>query len=367
MSSLDHTYAVILAGGGGTRLWPKSRNQTPKQFLKMMGDDTLIQKTTKRIAQLIPPERVIVVTNELYQQDVINQLPNVPKENIICEPQKRDTALAMLTGAIFAKNLDKDAVVVNLASDHIVTNEPEFLRVITAAAEVAADTDYLVTVGITPTFPSTGFGYIKIAEDIKRLDRGMTLFRVESFTEKPNEATARGFISTGKFYWNANNYVWKVETLLEAFERHMPDMLKLANTLSGLSSKDFHKKLADVYEKAESISIDYAISEKADNLALIPGDFGWNDVGDWKIVYDLEKKNLSGNVILGESQEVHTLSIESHNNLIHTNGRLVALVGIDDMVIIDTDEILMIVPKNQSQDVKRLVNRLKEEKKQEYL
>ncbi len=367
MNHLDHTYAVILAGGGGTRLWPKSRTQTPKQFLKLLGDNTLIQQTANRINKLIPWERIIVVTNELYQKDVKEQLPNVPEQNVICEPQKRDTALAMLVGSLFAKNLDPKAVVVNLASDHAVANEAEFIRVITAASQVATESDYLVTVGITPTYPSSGLGYIKIGEDIKKLDHGLTLFKVASFTEKPNEATARGFISTGKYFWNANNYVWNVNTIEQAFQKHMPEMWQQAQVLLELSPPKFHSQLENLYQQAEAIAIDYAISEKADNLVLIPGDFGWDDIGDWKVVYDLEKKNISGNVILGEGTNIHTLSIESHNNLIHTSGRLVAIVGVDDLVVIDTDEILMIVPKSRTQDVKKIVTRLKEEKQKEYL
>lgn len=367
MSFLDHTYAIVLAGGGGTRLWPKSRKQSPKQFLRLIGKDTLLQVTVSRINKLVPSERIIIVTNQLYRDEVVSLLPEVPSDNIIAEPEKRDTALAMLTGALYARSKDPEAVVINCASDHVVTNESEFIRVMKAAAEVANDNDYLVAVGITPTFPSTGFGYIKIGDDLKKLDRGLSLFKVESFTEKPNEATARAFISTGKYFWNANMYVWRAKVLVEAFQKHHPELLESANKLLDLKGEGFIGHLPDVYKDAQAISIDYAISEKADNLVLIPGDFGWNDVGDWRVVYDLETKDLSGNVVLGEGSEVHALSIESHNNLIHTNGRLVALVGINDLVVIDTDEILMICPKNKTQEVKRLVDRLKEEKRQEYL
>lgn len=367
MSHLDHTYAVILAGGGGTRLWPKSRKQTPKQFLKLVGNDTMMQIAANRITQMIPWDRVIVVTNALYKEEVQRQLPNVPKQNVIAEPAKRDTALAMLVGALYAKSLDPDAVVVNMASDHIVTNQTEFLRVMKAAAKVAYRKKELVTVGISPTRPATGFGYIKISEDLEKLAKGLSLFKVESFTEKPNESTARGFIATGKYFWNANMYVWSSETLSEAFREHMPKMYEQTKHLDQLDADAFHKALPAIYEKAEAISVDYAISEKANNLVLIPGDFGWDDVGDWKVVYDLETKDISGNVIVSDHKENHTLAIASHNNLIHSDGRLVAMVGVDDMVVIDTEEILMIIPKERSQDVKKIVERLKEEKKEEYL
>jgi mannose-1-phosphate guanylyltransferase len=367
MSELNHTYAVILAGGGGTRLWPKSRNKTPKQFLKLAGKETMLQVTAARITSLIPWERIIVVTNAAHIKEVREQLPEVPSQNIIAEPKKKDTALAMLVGSLYAKTMDPKAVIINQASDHIVTDKNEYTRVMKAAAQVASKKDYLVTVGITPTFPSTGMGYIRISEELEKLGQGLFLFKVNGFTEKPATATARAFISTGKYFWNANMYVWSVEAIENAFKKHMPQMHQLTSKLSGLSGEKFQAALPKIYSQAEAISIDYAISEKSDNLVLIPGDFGWNDVGDWKIVFELGAKDLAGNVVISEHNNMPTLAINSQRNLIHANGRLVALIGVDDMIIVDTDEILMVVPKSRSQDVKKIVERLKEEKKEEYL
>ncbi|MBU0576742.1 NTP transferase domain-containing protein [Patescibacteria group bacterium] len=367
MSALDHSYAVVLAGGGGTRLWPKSRNKNPKQFLKLVADKTMIQEASNRITKIIPWNRVIVVTNKLYEQEVKEQLPDVPALNIIAEPKRRDTALAMLVGSLCAKSLDPDAVIVNVASDHTLTNEKEYVRVMKAAIKTAAENEHLVTVGIIPTTPSTGFGYIKIGEHIQKLNQGLSLFKVDSFTEKPNKATAGAFISTGKYFWNANMYVWSAKSICAAFEKHMPKMYTLTRELSQKSAQKFHKALPEIYKQAENISIDYAISEKADNLVLIPGDFGWNDVGNWRVVYDLGTKDLSGNVVISESEKALALSIEAHNNLMHTNGRLIAIIGVDDLVIIDTDEILMIAPKNRSQEVRKLVDRLEQEGREEYL
>ena len=367
MNPLDHTFAVILAGGGGTRLWPKSRDKTPKQFLKLTGKDTMMQVAAARVTKLVSWDRVIVVTNQKYRDEVRHQLPEVPEENIIAEPEKRDTAMAMLTGALFAKSKDPQAIVINSASDHVVTDEKEFVRVMKSAIDVAAKGESLVAVGITPTFPSSAFGYIRIGSELEKLDKGLSLFKVDTFIEKPNVATAQAFISTGRYFWNANMYVWSAQALQDAFAMHMPTLHDLTRSLESLSPTEFHAALPQVYGEAESISIDYAISEKADNLVLIPGDFGWNDVGDWKVVYDLGTKDLAGNVVVGEGDQVHTLAIASQNNLIHANGRLVALVGIDDMIVVDTSEILMIVPKSRSQDVKKLVERLKEEGKKEYL
>lgn len=367
MTQTDHTYAVLLAGGGGTRLWPKSRNKTPKQFLRLFGDETMLQYTVQRVRKLVPWERLIIVTNEKYRSEVEKQLPDVPKLNIIAEPEKKDTALAMLVGSLYAQSLDPEAVVINSASDHVVADVNEFVRVMQAAVRVASKKENLVTVGITPSRPATGFGYIKIGEDLAKLDRGLSLFTVASFTEKPNEATARGFISTGKYFWNANMYVWSAEALVSAFKTYLPRLYESTKILSGLTGSAFAKKLPKIYAAAETISIDYAISEKATNLVLIPGDFGWNDVGDWKIVYDLERKDISGNVIVSDDAEAQVVALASYDNLIHANGRLVALVGVNDMIVVDTDEIVLVIPKSKSQDVKKIVEHLKAKGTTEYL
>lgn len=367
MSDNNHAYAVILAGGGGTRLWPKSRNKTPKQFLKLTSKHTMMQVAAQRLTKIVPWERMIVVTNQSYIDEVREQLPEIPPENIIAEPKKKDTAMAMLAGALFAQNQDPDAVIINGASDHVVPNEKEFVRVMKAAVNVAEQSDQLVTVGITPTMPSSAFGYIKIGTELEKLEPGLPLFKVASFTEKPNVATAQAFISTGKYFWNANMYVWSARTLVAAFKAHMPSMYEIAQPLMGVTAEQFHANLNEVYDQTDAISIDYAISEKASNLVLIPGDFGWDDVGNWDVVYELGKKDLAGNVVISDHETVHTLAINAKNNLIHTNGRLVALYGLDDLIVIDTDEILMIVPKSKAQDVKKLVERLKEEEREEYL
>ena len=363
---MNHVYFVILAGGGGTRLWPKSRKKNPKQFLKLAGKETMMQVAVQRATKLVGWDKIIVVTNQKYMDEVKHQLPEVPAINIIAEPDKKDTALAMLVGTLYAKSLDPDAIVANQASDHVISDEREFVKVMKAALTVASEKQHLVTVGITPTYPSSAFGYIKIKTDLKRVE-GATVFTVANFTEKPNIATAQAFISTGKYFWNANMYVWSADALIQAFEKYQPKTADLTKPLLTQSGQSFHDALPEIYHQAEAISIDYAISEKADNLLLVPGDFGWNDVGDWKVVYDLGTKDLNENVIISDSNQTPTLTIESQRNIIHTDGRLVSLIGVDDMIVVDTDEILMIAPKSRSQDVKKLVERLKEEKKEEYL
>lgn len=369
MNHDSHVFAVILAGGGGTRLWPKSRNETPKQFLRLMGKQTMIQVTAQRLREIVPWDRMIVVTNKKYEAQVAELLPEIPKQNILAEPEKKDTAIAMLVGSLFAHNLDPEAVVVNAAADHVLTDDAEYTRIMRAATDVAAQNKYLVTVGITPKFASTAFGYIKISDSLSHRSRSISLFNVSNFTEKPNEATARAFLATGKYFWNANMYVWSSQSIIKAFEELQPEIWKSASSLLKKSPAEFVSAMPKVYQQIEPISIDYAISEKADNLVLIPGDFGWDDIGEWLVVYNLGQKDLAGNVIMSDSDQDHlpTLAVESHNNLIHSNGRLVALLGVHDMIVVDTPDIVMIAPKSRSQDVKKLVTRLKEAKRSEYL
>ena len=363
----SHVFAVILAGGGGTRLWPKSRTATPKQFLKLTSSKTMMQVAADRLHRMVSWEQMIVVTNKIYLAEVKRQLPKVPALNIIAEPEKRDTALAMLTGALFAKSIDSDAVVLNAASDHVMIDETEVVRVLTHAIDVATKESSLVTVGITPTYPHTGFGYIKSGKTIRNLESDLALYKVDGFKEKPDFMTAQKFIAAGKYYWNANMYVWKASDLKIAFEKYMPSLLKLTEGLDKLQPKAFHAALPAIYERAEAISIDYAISEKADNLVLIPGDFGWNDVGDWSVVYDLTPKDENQNVIMHDNPDCETLVVDSTKNFVHSNDKLIALLHVNDMIIIDTDEILMICPKNKSQDVKKLVEKLKAENQKKYL
>lgn len=367
MEKNKHLYAVILAGGGGTRLWPKSREKTPKQFLKPFGEESLIQLAFRRVTKLVDFSRVIVVTNQKYQKQVEQHLPQVEKDNIILEPEKKDTAMAMLVGALFAKNKDKDAVVINSASDHMVEDEMEFVKVMNYATDIAQKGEDLVTVGIVPQTPDTGFGYIKIGKNLAK-HNGLNLFKVESFTEKPNKPTALAFLASGNYFWNANMYVWKASVLETGFKKHKVDFYDLTRDLVGITDiKKFHQILNKVYAKAEKISIDYAISEKSDNLVLIPGDFGWNDVGNWGVIYDLSKKDLLGNVTMSDREQTKVLTINSQRNLIHTKDKLIAMVGVDDLAVIDTGEILLIMPRKNAQDVKKIVERLKEEKNNEYL
>lgn len=369
--SSEHLYAVLLAGGGGTRLWPKSQGETPKQFLRLAGKRTMTQIAAERVSKVVDWSHIVIVTNKKYFEQVKEQLPHVKVENIIAEPEKKDTALAMLVGAMYVASKDKNATIINGACDHTVEDQDEYIRVIKAAADTAANNNYLVTVGIIPQYPTSAFGYIKVGHELKRINHSLNLFQVDSFTEKPNIATATAFISTGKYFWNANMYVWTTQEISRAFQRFMPEMWQLCKDLDQKKGEEFFKALPAIYKQAESISIDYAISEKTDNLVLIPGNFGWNDVGDWKVVYDLGKKDLSGNVVISENDQENptekSLLINSQKNLVHTDQRMVVLLGVNDLIVVDTKNALLICPKSHSQEVKKVVDRLKQDKREELL
>ncbi len=361
MQSFEHVFVVILAGGGGTRLWPKSREKTPKQFLRLYTEQSLMQDTYKRARFFADPDHILIVSNKNYLDEVRAELPEIPEKNIIGEPAKRETAPAMLLGALIAFKRDPQAVIINLASDHIATNEDEFRHVLQTAVEVASEGKNIVTVGITPTFPHSGLGYIKIGQE-ERKANNLPIYHVDSFTEKPTTETAQAFIETGKYFWNACNYVWSAQSLLTAFEKYNPEILQTMQPISEVVDTDRFMEVATVaYEKVEKVAIDYAISEKADNLVLIPGDFGWNDIGDWKVVYDLRAKSTEGNVILCENDTGEVVCHDSNNNLVHTHDRLIALVGMQDTVVVDTGEILLVMPREKSQDVKKIVEKIKAE------
>ena len=366
MDAPKNAYAVILAGGGGTRLWPKSRQKTPKHLVSIVSKETIIQFTYKRILPLIPKERVYVITRDTQADLVREQLPDLPKENIIEEPASRNTALAMGVAAVFIHRKDPDAVLTYLAADHVITDEEKYRQTVASALQVAGAGDYIVAVGIKPTFAHSGLGYIKVGAEIfpEGVSKQVYVFKGDGFKEKPDAATAQSFIATGKYLWNANLYNWSSKSIFKAFKDHAPKVSgALSSLLESSSDADFKKKLGKIYEEADSDPIDLAISEKVDNLVVIPGDFGWSDVGDWKVVYDTLSKDAFGNVVAADN----VLSIDTFNCLIEGNGRLIATIGLKDICIIDTKDALLVCHKSQAQAVKRIVEQLKERKEEGYL
>jgi mannose-1-phosphate guanylyltransferase len=369
MTENTHYFAVILAGGAGSRLWPKSRAKTPKHLLRITGNKTMLQNTYNRIVPLIPAERIFVITNQAHLAQAKEQLPDLPESNFIAEPQAKNTAMAMGVAAAFVKKRDEKGVIVNLAADHTYKDEEKFRQVVHAALQVAEDGENLVAIGIKPTFAHTGLGYIRIGEELKEVGQGsgkVFVFKSRGFKEKPDLATAQSFIATKQYQWNANNYVWSAQACLDAFAKHAPELSKnLEKIYQAIGTPDQKKVMDEEYQECINEPVDTAISEKVDNLVVIPGDFGWSDIGDWRIVYDSSSKDNLGNAILNEGAD--SVMIDARDNLIESNGKMIAVVGLSDIIVIESDNAILICKKDRTQDVKKVVEKLKEEKKGQYL
>ncbi|TSC54414.1 MAG: nucleotidyltransferase [Microgenomates group bacterium LiPW_31] len=362
-----HFYVIILCGGGGKRLWPRSRIKSPKQFIKLFGKKTIFQDTVARSRTLVPYSKIFVVTNIDYVDEVREQAQSIPRENIIAEPQAKNTALAMGIGALYIHKIDPLAVITNFASDHHVENLRKFERAVKTAAVTANLGDFLVTIGIKPTFPHTGMGYIKSSHLFKKVNNE-EIFKVEKFIEKPNVTTAEKFLSEGGYFWNSNLYTWRADSILRAIDKYLPKLSAgLGKIRESLGTKKEEGVIKMVYEEAEDISIDYGISEKANNILLVPADFPWSDIGDWKVAYDVSKKDKDGNVVIFEKGKGEFVGIETKNCLVHFSDELIATIGVEDLIIVDTKDALLVCRKDKAQGVKKLVNLLKEKGKLEYL
>ena len=362
----NHLFILVLCGGGGTRLWPRSRKKTPKQFIDLLGEKSIFTQTIERAKRLTSEERIFVITNADYVDEVYEQ-GKIPLRNIIAESQKKDTALAMAVGAAVIEKIDPEAVIINLASDHLISPEEKFVRDMTVAAMVAREGTYLVSVGIKPASPHTGFGYIQTGNKLLKVNKKQ-VFKVKAFKEKPNLATAKKFVKSGKYFWNANLYTWKTTTFLAACATYAPRIFKGAKEIQKAWGTGEEQQVVDrVYSRTGGISVDYAISEKAKNMVLIPASFDWSDVGDWRVVWETMPKDKNGNVVVNFGEKGGFYGVESENNLIQFSDRLIALVGVEEMIVIDTPDALLVCPKNKAEKVKEMVNLFKEKSEKEYL
>lgn len=362
----DHLFVLIICGGGGTRLWPRSRQKTPKQFINLLGEKTLFEQTMERARSLVPDERIFVVTNIDYIDEVVAQ-GKLSLKNIFAEPQGRNTALAMAAGAAIIDKIDSQSVIVNMWSDHLISPLKEFTANTFLAAQVAFNKDLLVTVGLKPTFPHTGLGYIHAGEKLTEFKEG-EVFKVKEFKEKPDLKTAEEFIKSGDYYWNAGMFTWSSQSFLKACEKEAPKLAEAFKKIHSAWSQDNEKKIIDeVYNQAEDISIDFALAEKANNMALIPASFDWSDVGSWQVIWDVGQKDENENMITKLDKKGELYNVDSTKNLIQFSHRLVALVGVENLVVIDTPDALLICQKDKAQDVKKIVEILKEKGKKEYL
>lgn len=355
--------ALIMAGGKGERFWPKSRLSLPKQFLSLTDDNkTMIQLTVERISPLVEPEDIFIVTNENYKELVKEQLPQIPAENIICEPIGRNTAPCIGLGAInmLNKYKDEDPTMIVLPSDHLIKNNQVFTEALTNACLVAEEGENLVTIGITPNYPETGYGYIRC----NCTEAKHSSFAVEAFVEKPDLEKAKAYLEDGNYLWNSGMFVWKLSTLLKSIETFLPNTFsKLLTIKESLGTTKSSDVLKEVFPSIDSESVDYGIMEKADNIFIIPGNFGWDDVGSWLAVsrinaIDENDNCLRGNVV---AYNTNNCTIES------TSSQLVATVGIKDTIIVNTEDAILIASKENAGQIKEMLAKLKEEGKLKYL
>ena len=385
----NNTYIVIMAGGSGTRFWPLSREAMPKQLLRIDGEETLIQQTIIRVRPLIPTDHIHIVTNKSQADQIRYQVPELNRDNFIIEPAAKNTAAAIGLAAVYLNHHNTDSVMGILPADHVVKNKDAFLDTMKCAFTAARE-GYLITIGIKPVRPETGYGYIQAGEALNphphlnplpegeeiplplkgrdRVGMGFSsetpgIFHVDRFTEKPDIETAKKYVSDGHYYWNSGMFVWKTSVILDEIERHMPSLAKgLKEIKSAIGSSDEASVISKVFAGLESVSIDYGIMEKSDKVVVIPADLGWSDVGSWTALDDISPKDARGNVIAG-----NVVDVESRNTIIYASNRLVATAGLNDMVVVDTEDATLVCHKDRAQDVKKIVDELKKRGAEEHL
>src|SRR5688572_15886388 len=361
----EHRYAVIMAGGGGTRLWPVSRKEKPKQLLPLIGQETLFQSTVKRLENLFPSERILVVTIEEQAKEMKLQAPEIPEENYLIEPAPRGTASVVGLAAMVLKKRAPNASMVILPSDHFIRNVDLFHYLLKTAFDVA-ENKYLVTLGITPTAPSTAYGYIQQGKQVDG-DYNYPVYTVSRFKEKPDEATAQQLLGTRDHSWNSGMFIWKVDTILSEIEKQMPELsneLKVIGKAWG--TKNQNDVLKEHWQSLKNETIDYGIMEKAERVAVLPaGGLGWSDVGMWSSLFEVLLPDMNGNI--STNSTLH-LPHETHNTLIYgATDRLIVTIGVDDMIIIDTGDALLVCKTDQSQRVKEVVEHLKKHQQEKFL
>jgi mannose-1-phosphate guanylyltransferase len=357
---MSHLYGLILAGGRGTRFWPRSRRSRAKQVLNFFGERTLIQQTVDRLKPLLPPERIWVLTNHHLRAEIVKQLPEIPKGQILAEPAQRNTAPAIGLAAQIISTVDPEAVMGVFPADHVITMSRDYVRLLRPAFR-AANEGKIVVIGIQPRWAETGYGYVEFDQgEFGRMEadaaapRAIEPIRVTSFREKPDLKTAEAFVAAGNFYWNAGMFFWKTSVLLDNLRQFQPKTASLLASLPPITNRQFAPKLEATFPLCENISIDYAVLERAKNVVGIPaGDIGWSDVGSWNAIYELHKRDAEGNVLSSPS-----IVESSTGNYVEAGKKLVALLGVKDLIVVDTPDALLIADRGRAQEVGDLVKRL---------
>ncbi len=352
---MEERYAVIMAGGKGERFWPLSTSKHPKQLLALVGDKPLIAQAVDRLEGLVPPENVFVVTNAELVDATREAAPLLPAENVVGEPIGRDTAAAVACGGALVKAKDENGVFAVLTADQVMGDLDIFSNTLKGGMDLAADNDILVTIGIKPTYPSTGFGYIESGADFQTAEN-VEFRKAVRFVEKPDEATATDYLETGKFFWNSGMFIWSVQALEKALGAHCPEMLVLMNTLTGYAKDGIISEGMDAtYPDLGKISVDYALMEKADNIVMACGTFSWDDVGAWPALESHFDQDKAGNTAIGQVE-----ALDSENNIILSKDHLTAVIGVSDLIVVQTEGVTLVCPKNRAQDIKKMVVALRE-------
>jgi len=352
-----HHYGLILAGGRGTRFWPRSRKRSAKQVLNVIGENSLIQATVERLSPVIPPERLWVLTNEHLRETIARQLPEIPKNQILSEPEQRNTAPAIGLAAHILHSIDKDAVMGVFPSDHVVS-KPAAYRSVVKAALKGASSRKLMVVGISPRWAETGYGYVEFPAGTQS-----GLAKVERFHEKPEFDKATQYVKAGNFFWNSGMFFWRADVLLEELRKHLPKTATVLAALPAFGARNFATKLKQAFPLCENISIDYAVLEKAEEVYGIPAiDFGWNDVGSWNAVYELLPRDTAGNVAGPDA-----VCLEARNNFVDARGKVVALLGVDDLIVVDTPDALLVASRNKAQQVGDILKHLEKRNRHDLL
>lgn len=350
----ENYYAVLMAGGVGSRFWPISTSSYPKQFHDMLGTgDTLIQKTFKRLNRFVPTENILILTNERYNDLVLEQLPEVKQEQVVLEPAMRNTAPCILYAALKIKKMNPDGVMIVAPSDHWIEDEEAFAANVKACFEKCEQEEVLCTLGIKPTFPNTGFGYIEFEKE-----GNSDLKKVHQFREKPDYETAKEFLAQGNFLWNAGIFMWSVKTIVNAFERYQPEQYNLFESgISCFNTDEEYDFIKENYPKAANVSIDYAILENSKAIFVLPATFDWNDLGTWGSLYDKLEKDESDNAVVNSM----VVAQDASGNMIRSpKGKIVVVDGLEDYIIVDKEEVLLIYPKSKEQDIKQVLGKVKE-------
>jgi mannose-1-phosphate guanylyltransferase len=357
-------YAVIMAGGVGSRFWPRSRERSPKQVLEIVGSGTMIQNTVKRIEPLVPIERVCIVTNRLQKELIAKQLPKLPEENILVEPVGRNTAPCVGLAAQWVRHKDPNGVMIVLPADHLIRDDKEFIRILGSAVRVAEENEALVTIGIKPTHPETGFGYIQFDDsDDRNVYASEGIYRVKTFAEKPNYETAEKFLKSGDFVWNSGIFIWRASVILDEIERQLPELdVQLKKIAPAVGTPGYYHAVEVAYGVLRGVSIDYGVMEKAKNVYVAKGDFGWSDVGSWDEVTRLTPVDGDGNATRGT-----VIIRDAASNYVDAGNKMVAIVGAEDLIVVSTDDAILICKKGHSQDVKEIVDYLRRKQMNEFL